>query len=47
MISEGRVRPIIGARFPIQEAAAAHRLLSSGDVVGKVILLAPEDEETS
>jgi putative PIG3 family NAD(P)H quinone oxidoreductase len=39
MISDGRVRPIIGARFPIQEAAAAHRLLSSGDVVGKVILL--------
>jgi NADPH:quinone reductase-like Zn-dependent oxidoreductase len=38
MIADGRVRPIIGAEFPIQQAAAAHRLLASGDVVGKVIL---------
>jgi putative PIG3 family NAD(P)H quinone oxidoreductase len=39
MISDRRVRPIIGAQFPIQRAAAAHRLLSAGNVVGKVILL--------
>ena len=30
MIADGRVRPIIGARLPIQEAAEAHRLLSVG-----------------
>lgn len=38
MIADGRVRPIIGGEFPIQQAAAARRLLVSGDVVGKVIL---------
>jgi len=39
MVSDGRVRPIIDAQIPIQQAAAAHRLLSAGNVVGKVILL--------
>ena len=38
MIADGQVRPIIGARLPIQEAAEAHRLLSSGEVTGKVVL---------
>ena len=38
MIADGRVRPIIGAEFPIAEAAAAHELLNSGDVSGKVLL---------
>src|ERR1700682_757761 len=38
MVSDGRVRPGIGAEFPIQQAAAAHKLLASGDVSGKVIL---------
>ena len=38
MIAEGRVRPIIGARMPIQEAGEAHRRLTSGEVTGKVVL---------
>jgi putative PIG3 family NAD(P)H quinone oxidoreductase len=38
MIADGRVRPIIGAHIPIQQAAEAHRLLSSGQVTGKVVL---------
>jgi putative PIG3 family NAD(P)H quinone oxidoreductase len=38
MIADGRVRPIIGARLPIQEAAEAHRMLSSGEVTGKIVL---------
>jgi putative PIG3 family NAD(P)H quinone oxidoreductase len=38
MIADGRVRPIIGARLPIQDAAEAHRMLSSGEVTGKVVL---------
>jgi len=38
MIADGRVRPIIGAELPIEQAAEAHRLLSSGEVSGKVIL---------
>jgi NADPH:quinone reductase-like Zn-dependent oxidoreductase len=39
MIADGRVRPVIGAQFPIEQAAAAHKLLASGEVAGKVILL--------
>ncbi|HEY1842005.1 MAG TPA: NAD(P)H-quinone oxidoreductase [Mycobacterium sp.] len=38
MFADGRLRPIIGARLPIQDAAEAHRLLSSGQVTGKIVL---------
>ncbi len=38
MIADGRVRPIIGARLPIQDAGEAHRMLSSGEVTGKIVL---------
>ncbi|HYO02691.1 MAG TPA: NAD(P)H-quinone oxidoreductase [Mycobacterium sp.] len=38
MIADGRVRPIIGAELPVQDAAEAHRLLESGDAHGKVLL---------
>jgi putative PIG3 family NAD(P)H quinone oxidoreductase len=38
MIADGRVRPIIGAELPIEQAAEAHRLLASGEVYGKVLL---------
>ena len=38
MIADGRVRPIVGAQLPVEEAAEAHRLLSSGEAHGKVLL---------
>jgi putative PIG3 family NAD(P)H quinone oxidoreductase len=38
MVADGRVRPIIGAELPIQQAQRAHQLLASGDVAGKVLL---------
>jgi putative PIG3 family NAD(P)H quinone oxidoreductase len=38
MVADGRVRPVIGAEFPIDQARAAHELLNSGDVFGKVLL---------
>ncbi|MGW4100609.1 NAD(P)H-quinone oxidoreductase [Mycobacterium sp. NPDC004974] len=38
MIADGRVRPIIGAELPIQEAQRAHELLASGEVAGKIVL---------
>jgi putative PIG3 family NAD(P)H quinone oxidoreductase len=38
MIADGRVRPIIGARLPIQDAAEAHRLLNAGEITGKIVL---------
>src|SRR6476661_3262165 len=37
MIADGRVRPIVGATFPIERAGEAHALLASGDVTGKVV----------
>lgn len=38
MIAEGRVRPIIGARLPIQRAGEAHQRLTSSKVTGKIVL---------
>ncbi|BBX64044.1 oxidoreductase [Mycobacterium saskatchewanense] len=38
MIAEGRVRPIIGARLPIQQAGEAHERLTSSKVTGKIVL---------
>ncbi|MGZ8801838.1 MAG: NAD(P)H-quinone oxidoreductase [Mycobacterium sp.] len=38
MVADGLVRPVIGAEFPMAEAQAAHELLASGDVSGKVLL---------
>jgi putative PIG3 family NAD(P)H quinone oxidoreductase len=38
MIARGEVRPIIGAEFGIEQAAAAHELLESGEVSGKIVL---------
>ncbi len=43
MIAAGRVRPLIGAELPVQDAARAHALLSSGDVAGKVLLKVSDD----
>ena len=42
LLEEGKIRPIIAARFPILEAAQANALLESGQVIGNIVLLAPE-----
>ena len=39
LLREGRVRPVIHARFPLSEAAEAHRLMESSRHVGKLVLL--------
>jgi NADPH2:quinone reductase len=39
LLREGRVRPVIHARFPLAEAADAHRLMESSAHVGKILLL--------
>ncbi|MBB2993771.1 putative PIG3 family NAD(P)H quinone oxidoreductase [Mycolicibacterium iranicum] len=38
MVADGLVRPVVGAEYPIDQAQAAHELLESGDVAGKVLL---------
>ncbi len=42
MIADGRVRPVIGARMPIQRADEAHAMLTAGAVTGKVVLTVGE-----
>lgn len=38
MVASGAVRPVIGARYPIDQAAEAHRALAAGETYGKVLL---------
>lgn len=38
MVAAGTVRPVIGARFPIDQAGEAHRALAAGETFGKVLL---------
>lgn len=42
LLEESKIDPVIAARFPILEAAKANALLESGQVVGNIVLLAPE-----
>jgi NADPH:quinone reductase-like Zn-dependent oxidoreductase len=42
LLEEGKIKPIIAAKFPILEAAQANVLLESGQVIGNIVLLAPE-----
>jgi NADPH2:quinone reductase len=38
LLSSGIVRPVIARTLPLTEAAEAHRILESGEVVGKIVL---------
>jgi putative PIG3 family NAD(P)H quinone oxidoreductase len=37
-LESGRIRPVIHARFPLQRADEAHRLMDSHEHIGKIIL---------
>ena len=37
-LEAGRIRPVIHSVFPLADAAGAHRLIDSGDHVGKIVL---------
>jgi putative PIG3 family NAD(P)H quinone oxidoreductase len=37
-LDAGRIRPVIHATFPLADAAGAHRLMDSGEHVGKIVL---------
>jgi NADPH:quinone reductase-like Zn-dependent oxidoreductase len=39
LLAEGKLRPVIGARIPLSEAAKAHQLLESAAVTGKIVLV--------
>jgi NADPH2:quinone reductase len=38
LLASGQVRPLVDRTFPLREAAAAHRALESGEVIGKIVL---------
>jgi NADPH2:quinone reductase len=38
IIERGDIKPLIAARFPLKDAPAAHRLMESGNHIGKIIL---------
>lgn len=38
LLARGEVRPVVHATLPLTRAADAHRLLESGEVIGKVVL---------
>jgi NADPH2:quinone reductase len=44
LLEEGAIRPVIGHRFPLSEAAEAHRLLEGRESFGKVILQVGAEE---
>jgi NADPH:quinone reductase len=37
-LAAGRIRPVIGRRFPLEQAAAAHAAIEARSVVGKTLL---------
>ncbi|WP_225228176.1 NAD(P)H-quinone oxidoreductase [Oerskovia rustica] len=39
LVEGGQVRPVVHARLPLDRAADAHRLMESGEVFGKVLLV--------
>jgi NADPH:quinone reductase len=39
LIEQGRVKPIVYRIFPLNEAAAAHRLMESSEHIGKIVLV--------
>jgi len=39
LLASGAVRPIVHARFPLREAAAAHRMMESSAHIGKLLLV--------
>lgn len=53
LVAAGRIDPAVGARFPLEDAAAAHRRFEAQDRVGRVLLVTdpahalwPRDERT-
>ncbi len=39
LISNGQIKPVIHATFPLAEAAEAHRMMESNQHIGKIVLL--------
>jgi len=42
LLAEGKIKPVIEARYSILEAAQANARLQSGRVIGNIVLLSPK-----
>ena len=42
LLEEGKIKPVIMKKSPILEATQANALLECGQVIGNIVLLAPE-----
>jgi NADPH:quinone reductase-like Zn-dependent oxidoreductase len=38
LVFEGKLNPVVGATYPLEQAVKAHRAMEQGDVFGKIIL---------
>lgn len=39
LLAKGQIKPIIAARFPLEDVVRAHELLENGEVQGKIVLI--------
>ena len=39
LLKEGKIKPVVAARMPLNQAAHAHELLAGGSVEGKIVLI--------
>lgn len=38
LIAKGQIKPVIARTLPVEQAAEAHRLLASGEIIGKIVM---------
>lgn len=39
LLNEGKIKPVIAARLPLQDSRRAHEMLGEGGVIGKIVLV--------
>jgi NADPH:quinone reductase-like Zn-dependent oxidoreductase len=40
LLRNGRIKPVVGARYPLKDAVLAHRAFEAGEIVGRAVLVA-------
>jgi NADPH2:quinone reductase len=47
LLKNGKIKPLIAARLPLEAARRAHEMLGEGGVLGKIVLLCNESSLAS